>query len=46
MIMLVNLNGCTVDSAAMRERFSALGKEMQMQVTVTRQEVFDAMHTV
>ena len=46
MIMQVNLNGCTVDSAAMRERFSALGKEMQMQVTVTRQEVFDAMHTV
>ena len=46
MIRLVNLNGCTVDSAAMRERFSALGKEMQMQVTVTRQEVFDAMHTV
>lgn len=46
MIMLVNLNGCTVDSAAMRERFAALGREMQMQVTVTRQEVFDAMHTV
>ena len=46
MIMLVNLNGCAVDSAAMLERFSALGKEMQMQVTVTRQEVFDAMHTV
>ena len=46
MIMLVNQNGCTVDSAAMRERFAALGKEMQMQVTVTRQEVFDAMHTV
>ena len=46
MIMLVNLNGCTVDNVAMRERFAALGKEMQMQVTVTRQEVFDAMHTV
>ena len=46
MIMLVNLNGCAVDSAARRERFSAMGKEMQMQVTVTRQEVFDAMHTV
>ena len=46
MIMLVNLNGGAVDSAAMRERFAALGKEMQMQVTVTRQEVFDAMHTV
>ena len=46
MIMLVDLNHCTVESAAMRERFTALGNEMQMQVTVTRQEVFDAMHTV
>ena len=46
MIMLVNLNHCTVEPAAMRERFTALGTEMKMQVTVTRQEVFDAMHTV
>ena len=46
MIMLVGLNRCAVDNAAMRERFTALGNEMQMQVTVTRQEVFDAMHTV
>ena len=29
-----------------RDRFAALGKEMKMQVTVTRQEVFDAMHTI
>ena len=46
MIMLVNLNHCTVEPAAMRERFTALGTEMKMQVTVTRQEVFDAMHKV
>lgn len=46
MIMLVNLNHCTVEPAAMRERFTTLGAEMKMQVTVTRQEVFDAMHTV
>lgn len=46
MIMLVDLNRCTVDSAAVRDRFTALGDEMKMQVTMTRQEVFDAMHTI
>lgn len=46
MIMLVSLNQCTVDSAAVRDRFTALGDEMKMQVTMTRQEVFDAMHTI
>ena len=33
-------------AAEVRDRFAALGKEMKMQVTVTRQEVFDAMHTI
>jgi len=46
MIMLVDLNRCTMDSAAVRDRFTALGDEMKMQVTMTRQEVFDAMHTI
>ena len=34
------------EAAEVRDRFAALGKEMKMQVTVTRQEVFDAMHTI
>lgn len=46
MIMLVDLSRCTADPAAVRERFTALGTEMKMQVTMTRQEVFDAMHTI
>ena len=46
MIMLVSLNHCNVESAAVRDRFTALGDEMKMQVTMTRQEVFDAMHTI
>lgn len=46
MIMLVDLNRCTMDSAAVRDRFTALGDEMKMQVTMTRQKVFDAMHTI
>ena len=46
MIMLVNLDHCAIDPAAVRDRFAALGQEMGMQVTLTRQEVFDAMHTI
>ena len=36
----------SAEAAEVRDRFAALGKEMKMQVTVTRQEVFDAMHTI
>ena len=46
MIMLVYLSKSTAEAAAVRDRFAELGKEMKMQVTVTRQEVFDAMHTI
>lgn len=46
MIMLVDLTACESDPADVRARFAALGDEMKMQVTVTRQEVFDAMHKV
>ena len=41
-----HLAHCNADHVAMRDRFTALGAEMKMQVTVTRQEVFDAMHTI
>ena len=47
MIMLVDMaHKATAEAAAVRDRFTTLGKEMGMQVTVTRQEVFDAMHTI
>ena len=46
MIMLVDLSGCNVSHDEMHARFAALGSEMGMQIRVTRQEVFDAMHTV
>lgn len=46
MIMLVDLSAANADHAVIRERFAALGQEMGMQVTLTRQEVFDAMHTI
>ena len=44
MIMLVDI--CASEPAEIRARFDTLGQEMGMQVTVTRQEVFDAMHKV
>ena len=46
MIMLVDISACASEPAEIRARFDALGQEMGMQVTVTRQEVFDAMHKV
>lgn len=46
MIMMVNLDNCTISCEEMRQRFVALGQEMGMQITVTRQEVFDAMHKI
>ena len=46
MIMLVDTTGCAADPATIRARFEQLGREMGMQVTLTRQEVFDAMHKV
>lgn len=46
MIMLVDLSACSAPQSEVRERFAALGQEMQMQVTLTRQEVFDAMHKI
>lgn len=44
MIMLVDISACASEPAEIRARFDTLGQEMGMQVTVTRQEVFDAMH--
>lgn len=46
MIMLVDLSHATADSTTIRQRFDELAVQMKMQVTVTRQEVFDAMHTI
>ena len=45
--MLVNLSKANVPAEQVRARFDELGKEIKkMQVTLTRQEVFDAMHKI
>lgn len=46
MIMLVDLSRCSVPQEEMRRRLAEVGQEMWMQVNVTRQEVFDAMHHI
>ena len=46
MIMLVDLSKCTVSHEELRSRFAQAGAELGMQVNVTRQEVFDAMHKI
>ena len=46
MIMLVDLTNCNVDHEELHRRTDALAAEMGMQINVTRQELFDAMHTI
>lgn len=46
MIMLVDISRCNVSHEELHQRIDALGKEMGMQINLTRQEVFDAMHTI
>ena len=46
MIMLVSLEKSTVSPEAMRLRLAQVGQELGMQVNITRQEVFDAMHRI
>lgn len=46
MIMLVNLSHCTEDMNIVRTRLDAIAKEMGMELHITREEVFDAMHHI
>ena len=46
MIMLVDISKCSVSHEELHQRMDALAKEMGMQINLTRQEVFDAMHTI
>lgn len=46
MIMLVNLSRCTQDMDTVRARFAEIAGEMGMELHITREEVFDAMHHI
>ncbi len=46
MIMLVNLSNCSEDMDTVRARFSAIAESTDMELHITRKEVFDAMHHI
>ena len=46
MIMLVDITKCNVSHEELHQKMNALAAEMGMQINLTRQEVFDAMHTI
>lgn len=46
MIMLVDISGCNVSHEELHAKMTVLGTEMGMQINITRQEVFDAMHKI
>lgn len=46
MIMLVNLSACQDDMGNVRSQLENLAGEMGMEINLTRQEVFDAMHHI
>ena len=46
MIMLVNLSACTADTEQVRGKLDSIAAEMGMEIHLTRQEVFDAMHHI
>ncbi len=46
MIMLVDISKCSVSHEELHQKMDALAAEMGMQISLTRQEVFDAMHTI
>ena len=43
---LVTLSRCTQDMDAVRSRLAASADEMGMELHITREEVFDAMHHI
>ncbi len=46
MIMLVDISACPLAAEETRAKFKTLGEGMGMQIDLTRQEVFDAMHKI
>lgn len=46
MIMLVNLSGCTQSMKTVRAELEKVAAQMKMELHVTREEVFDAMHHI
>ena len=46
MIMLVDLKNCKCGISELDEQFKKAGKEMNVDIRITRQELSDAMHRI
>ena len=46
MIMVVDVTACTIEFAELQQRFNAAGEEKGVDIKVTRQELYDAMHHI
>lgn len=46
MIMLVDISGCNMEYSAFIETLTQKGSALGVDVRITRQEVFDAMHRI
>ncbi len=46
MIMIVNISNCTESFTKFSKSLANAGKELGIEVTCTRQELYDAMHTI
>jgi len=46
MIMLVDLNDCTLPFDELREKLEQIGRERGLAVHIQRQDIFDAMHKI
>ena len=46
MFMLVDLSGCAEPAQTVRTRLDEIAAQMKMELHLTREEVFDAMHHI
>ncbi len=46
MIMMVDIQGCSVSFEDLKRKLTELGEEMGMTIHVQREEIFNAMHRI
>ena len=46
MMMLVDLEGMTIDLAGLRKKLNDLGNQLELSITLQQEEIFKAMHRV
>ncbi len=46
MVMSVDMAGCTLSFAEVKEALNALGSSMELSIRIQRSEIFEAMHTI